>query len=93
MIIAEKSAPACSPPVDDAEVTLLDQVKWVTFGFEQADVLIALAILMTETVVATSNSKHEALQNLAALVMSMAQDIDRDYDAIKAAATTSGKAS
>jgi hypothetical protein len=93
MIIAEKSAPACSPPVDDAEVSLLDQLKWVTFGYDPADVFVALAILMTENVVTNTKSKHDALQLLAGTVMRIAEDIDRDYEAIKASVTTSGKAS
>lgn len=93
MIIEAKSAPACSQPVDDAEVSLLDQVKWVTFGYDVDDVVVAHAILMTEAVVRKTTSRHDALTFLAACVMRMAEDINRDYEAIKHSATTSGKAS
>jgi hypothetical protein len=86
MTIAEKSAATCSP--QDEEVTLLDQLKWVSFGYSVDDVTVALTILLTEAVVQKTTSKQQALQYLAAAVLRMAEDIERDYEIIKLDATT-----
>jgi hypothetical protein len=71
------------PPNDDAEVTLLDQMKWVTFGHQVDDVLLVSMALLMQCVVQRTSSKDAALDFWAALSLQAAAEIDRDYDGMR----------
>lgn len=94
MTTKQNLAAICSPsmpPNDDAEVTLLDQMKWVTFGHQVDDVLLVSMALLMQCVLQRTRSKDAALDFLAAISLQMAHEIDKDYAALKLDGELSGQ--
>lgn len=75
------TSPASS--TDDQEVSLLDQIKWVTYGHPIADVMTIAIAVMQQCIVQMASDKEEALRALDAFHRAMADDIDRSYDDIR----------
>lgn len=94
MIIADESeslSPASSV-TSDQEVSLLDQIKYVTYGHPVIDVITIASAIMEQCLVQMSRSREHALQMLDTQYIDMAKRIDHDYDDIRVHGALHGKA-
>ena len=71
----------CSPPAapGDQEVTLLDQVRWVTNGYPVADVAVVAQLLLTECCMQNTPDKATALAILDGAHQNMRRQIEGNY--------------
>ena len=67
----------------EQEVSLLDQMKYVTYGHTIADVMVVSVILMQQCLVQRASSKKQALRALDAFYIKMAEDIDQNYESMR----------
>ena len=67
----------------DQEVSLLDQMKYVTYGHTISEVMLVSIIMMQQCLVQRSTSKKQALRALDAFYVKMAEEIDQNYESMR----------
>lgn len=64
----------------EQEVSLLDQMKYVTYGHTVGDVMLVAVTLLMQSTVQRSTSKKQALRALDCMYIKMAEEIDQNYE-------------
>jgi hypothetical protein len=82
-----------STATQDQEVSLWDQIRFVTYGHSIADVMLVGIVLVEQCLVQRSNSKKQALRALDAFYIKMAEEIDSKYEQLRADGVTDGRPS
>ena len=68
----------------EQEVSLLDQMKYVTYGHTVGDVMLVAITLLMQATVQRATSKKQALRALDHMYIKMAEEIDANYDLMRA---------
>lgn len=77
----------------DQEVSLIDQMKYVTYGHTIGDVMLVAIILMQQCLVQRSRNKKQALRALDAFYIKMAEEIENNYEQLRFGGETDGRPS